>query len=225
MKALRRITTFSYLCMSKDDYCNMRKFVLLLMAFMPLMLTAQDNTWEAPEEEENAQEQVNKDAKYLKGAVPEVDGKVVFSQTIAAPGKSATEIYTIIKQYMEKMLKEKNQINSALVEDDAKAHHLAAKYLEWLVFKRNFISLDQTQFQFVLIADCKDGQADVSISRIRYCYGSDKDMQRYTAEEWISDKEAVNKKNTRLLPLSAKFRRKTIDRKDFLFNKIETLLK
>jgi colicin import membrane protein len=46
-----------------------------------------------------------------------------------------------------------------------------------------------------------------------------------TAEEWITDKEAVNKKNTKLLPISGKFRRKTIDRKDFLFNKFESLLK
>ncbi len=203
----------------------MKKFFLLLMTFLPFMAIAQDNTWELPEEEEQAQKQVNKDAKYLKGAVPEVDGKVVFSKTIAAPGKSAAEIYTILKQYMEKMLQEKNQINSMMIEDDANEHHLAAKYQEWLVFKRNFISLDQTQFQYVLIADCKNGQVDVSISRIRYFYGSDKDMQRYTAEEWISDKEAVNKKNTRLLPLSGKFRRKTIDRKDFLFNKFEDLLK
>ena len=50
------------------------------------------------------------------------------------------------------------------------------------------------------------------------------DAEEAQTEEWISDKEAVNKKNTKLLPLSGKFRRKTIDRKDFLFNKFESLL-
>jgi colicin import membrane protein len=44
------------------------------------------------------------------------------------------------------------------------------------------------------------------------------------AEEWISDEYAVNKKRTKLYPISGKFRRKTIDRKDFIFNKFETLL-
>ena len=34
----------------------------------------------------------------------------------------------------------------------------------------------------------------------------------------------VNKKHTKLLPVSGKFRRKTIDRKDFIFNKFNTLL-
>ena len=60
---------------------------------------------------------------------------------------------------------------------------------------------------------------------IRYLYEEERAPQRLSAEEWITDKEAVNKKNTKLLPLSGKFRRKTIDRKDYLFNKFESLLK
>ena len=63
------------------------------------------------------------------------------------------------------------------------------------------------------------------MSRIRYLYDEYRRPQRLNAEGWITDKEAVNKKNTKLLPLSGKFRIKTIDRKDFLFNKFENLLK
>ena len=63
------------------------------------------------------------------------------------------------------------------------------------------------------------------MSHIRYLYEEERKPQRFTAEEWITDDEAVNKKNTRLYPGSGKFRRKTIDRKDFLFNKFESLLK
>ena len=53
----------------------------MLLAAMPIGLWAQDNTWELPEEEQ--QEELedaakgNPDAKYLRGAVPLVDGKVV----------------------------------------------------------------------------------------------------------------------------------------------------
>jgi colicin import membrane protein len=65
----------------------------------------------------------------------------------------------------------------------------------------------------------------MEMSHIKYFYEEERNPQRYKAEEWITDKEAVNKKNTRLLPLTGKFRRKTIDRKDYLFNKIEGLLK
>jgi colicin import membrane protein len=47
----------------------------------------------------------------------------------------------------------------------------------------------------------------------------------YKAEEWITDEYAVNKKNTKLYPVSAKFRRKTIDRKDQIFETIRNVLK
>ena len=40
------------------------------------------------------------------------------------------------------------------------------------------------------------------------------------ADEWITDKYALNKKKTKLLKGSGKFRRKTIDRKDNIFGKI-----
>ena len=41
------------------------------------------------------------------------------------------------------------------------------------------------------------------------------------AEEWITDENALNKKKDNLSKYSGKFRRKTIDRKDNIF---ETLL-
>ena len=206
----------------------MRRIYILLLALMPLYLWAQDNTWEKPEEEETTanevKEKVNPDAKYLRGAVPEVDGKVVFTTTIKTDN-SPSVAYGIVKKYMQKMLREKNQIQSLIVEEDSVKGEIAATFCEWLVFKSNAIVLDRTKLNYVLQANCKNGTVTITMSRIVYLYGEGKDLQRYKAEEWICDKEAVNKKNTRLLPLSGKFRRKTIDRKDFLFNKFETLLK
>ncbi len=207
----------------------MRKLIITILALAPLAMWAQDNTWERPEEEEQeevAEQKVNPNAKYLRGAVPEVDGKVVFSKHIDAPGKSAADIYAIVKGYMEKMLKEKNQLEtSKLIDADAGTHTITAFYEEWLVFKKSAIVLDRTRFYYAMKAECKDGAADITISHIRYLYEEERNPQRLTAENWITDKEAVNKKNTKLYPGSGKFRRKTIDRKDFLFNKFESLLK
>ncbi len=207
----------------------MRKLIITILALAPLAMWAQDNTWERPEEEEQeevAEQKVNPNAKYLRGAVPEVDGKVVFSKHIDAPGKSAADIYAIVKGYMEKMLKEKNQLEtSKLIDADAVTHTITAFYEEWLVFKKSAIVLDRTRFYYAMKAECKDGAADITISHIRYLYEEERNPQRLTAENWITDKEAVNKKNTKLYPGSGKFRRKTIDRKDFLFNKFESLLK
>jgi len=199
-----------------------------MLALVPLTLWAQDNTWEINEEEEVKKEAKAKpkvDEKYLKGAVPEVDGKVVFSTSINAPGKTATQIYDILLQYMERMTKTTNQIQSKIITADADKHEITGAYQEWLVFKKTALSLDRTRFMYALNAQCSDGRADIKMTRIRYLYEEERSPQHMTAEEWITDKEAVNKKNTKLLPISGKFRRKTIDRKDFLFNKFESLLK
>ena len=205
----------------------MKKIAICLIALLPLTMWAQHNTWEMPEQEETqeAKSQVNPNAKYLKGAIPEVDGKVVFSTTIDAPGKNANEVYDIVAKYLHKMTGEKNQIQSAINKEDKANHEISAVYEEWLVFKSNAIYLDQTRFYYALEAKCKDGSAHITLSHIRYLYDENRKPLRYTAEEWITDKLAVNKKNTRLYPLSGKFRRKTIDRKDFLFNKFAELLK
>ena len=199
--------------------------MIAIVALSSLSLWAQDNTWEKPEEEETEVNNEVKDAKYLKGAVPEVDGKVVFSTTVQAPGKSADQVFDIVKAYMTKMTGEKNQESAQIVVDNKEKHELGATFNEWLVFKSSALMLDQTRMLYVLKVRCQDGKADIKMSNIRYIYDEKRNPQHYTAENWISDKEALNKKGTRLLPLSGKFRRKTIDRKDFLFNKFESLLK
>ena len=199
--------------------------MIAFVALSSLSLWAQDNTWERAEVEETEVKKELKDAKYLKGAVTEVDGKVVFSTTIDAPGKTADQVFDIVKTYLTKMTGEKNQEVARIVIDDKEKHELGATFNEWLVFKSSALMLDQTRMLYALKVRCSDGKADITMSNIRYIYEENRKPQHYTAEEWISDKEALNKKGTRLLPLSGKFRRKTIDRKDYIFNKFESLLK
>lgn len=202
----------------------MKKLLIAIIMLMPMLATAQDNTWERIEQEPVEKE--NPDAKYLvKGIVPEVDGKVCFETNIKAPDKSADEIYRILLQQMEKMVKEPNQIaNSIVAVKDSVNHELGAVFHEWLVFKNAALSLDRTQMNFQLLVSCKEGEANVKMTRITYDYDTARKPQHYSAEEWITDKYAVNKKGTKLYPISGKFRRKTIDRKDFIFNKFESLL-
>ena len=91
----------------------MKKFMITILTLVPLTIWAQDNTWERPDVEEEKEVKQNQVvAKYLRGAVPLVDGKVVFSKTIDAPGKSASEVFGIVRGYLEKMTREKNQPHS-----------------------------------------------------------------------------------------------------------------
>lgn len=202
----------------------MKKLLIAALLLAPLTAMAQ-NTWEMPEETQ-ASEKANPDQKYLSGAVPEVDGRVVFKTVIKAPGKSASQIYTIVKDYMVKMTKEKNQIEqSRIVLDEPNEGRIVGTYQEWLVFKSTALVLDRTRLFFNLMAECTDGQVELTLSRIHYLYEEERDPQSIQAEDWITDRQGLNKKKTKLARVSGKFRRKTIDRKDFLFNKFESLLK
>ena len=196
----------------------MKKLLIAMMLAMPLAIAAQDNTWE--------QVQVNsQDQKYLAGAIPEVDGHVVFTKTINAPGKSAKQIYELLRKDLQVMTKEPNQIEqSRLTLEDADNNRVVASFQEWLVFKNKPLNLDRTRFLYQIIADCKDGQADIKLNRIVYIYDEERDMTTYKAEEWITDQYGLNKKKTKLARVSGKFRRKTIDRVDYIFNRFTQLL-
>ena len=200
----------------------MKRLFFALFMSLPMVVMAQDNTWERVETSANS---FNPDQKYLAGAVPEVDGKVVFKTTVDAPGKSAQQVYDIVLDYMKKLVHEPNQFEQSRVVLEDKGRQVGATLQEWLVFKSTALQLDRTRLLYNLIVDCADGKADVTMSRINYIYDEERDPQHYVAEEWITDKWGLNKKQTKLARVSGKFRRKTIDRKDLLFNKFAELLK
>lgn len=202
----------------------MKKLFLAIMLALPLFATAQ-NTWEMPEANEQGV-RVNPDQKYLVGAVPVVDGRVLFRTVIDAPGKSADQIYGILHSYFKNMIKEPNQTEqSRLTLEDSTKHNLCGSFQEWLVFKSTALVLDRTRFCYNLVAECSDGKAEISLTRIIYLYDEERNLQTLKAEDWITDEYGLKKNKQKLSRVSGKFRRKTIDRKDYLFGKMASLLK
>ena len=200
---------------------NMKHFIITLLMLLPMAATAQDNSWERVETATTA----NSDAKYLAGAVPEEDGRVVFATTIKAPGKSAKQIYDLLKKDFERIVKEENQLEQSRVTvADSTKFQLVGNYQEWLVFTNKLLSLDRTRLFYNLVADCSDGEVLIRMTRIHYLYDEERNPTTYRAEEWITDRWGLNKKKTKLARVSGKFRRKTIDRKDYLFNRFNNLL-
>lgn len=200
----------------------MKKIIILLMMCLPVAVMAQ-NTWELPETESG--EKTNPDAKYLAGAVPVVDGKVTFETTIEAPGKTAKQIYDIMLEYLRGMTKEENQFEqSRIAIADSVENEIVASYMEWLVFKDKALVLDRTRFAYTVVAQCSDGVLKARIYRIYYIYDENQ-PQVYKAEDWITDEYGLKKNKEKLSRVSGRFRRKTIDRKDYLFNKFASLLK
>jgi len=123
------------------------------------------------------------------------------------------------------MTKEPGQLEqSRLTLEDTEKLQLVGNYQEWLVFKNKPLNLDRTRLLYHLVADCRDGSATLKMMRIVYLYDEERDPQTYYAEEWITDRYGLNKKQTKLAKVSGKFRRKTIDRKDYLFRKFTEAL-
>lgn len=207
----------------------MKKLIVLMMLALPMAVIAQ-NVWEKPKEEKvkKAEEvkKPNKDEKYLRGAVPIVDGDVQWTLDVDVPGKSAQDIYDKMFKTLTDLTKSEGQLEgSAVTLVNKQDHIVVANVREWLLFSSSLLSLDRTKFNYTLIARCSDGHLNMTMNRISYKYDEERTNQVYKAEEWISDDAAVNKKNTKLYRGSAKFRRKTIDRKDQIFETIRNVLK
>lgn len=214
----------------------MKKLIIAILACLPMIGMAQDNVWEIPEDQPQAQAKVRtqkkakpkkvENPKYLAGAVPEVDGKVVFTLDKDVPGMSAQDIYDKVYSLMEQIVEESKSadlpVQSRIAAVNKGEHTVAARINEWLVFSNKFLSLDRTQFTYTLVAQATDGHIKMTIDRIAYAYEMNRDNNglKIKAEEWITDKEAISKNGKKLLNGSGKFRRKTIDRKDNIFGRV-----
>lgn len=159
---------------------------------------------------------------YLKGAVTEKNGVVVFEETFIVPGKSKVDIFDSLKNYTQFIVTGENHLpQSRITELSPNKDIIAASVEETLWFKRTALVSDFARFFYQLVFEVSDGQFKVTLLRLRYIYepmatpGQDNVM---LAEEWITDKEALKKDGTQLRRgTSKKFRIATIDRKNQLF--------
>lgn len=157
--------------------------------------------------------QTNPDAKYLVGAVPEVNGKVVFSKEYQIPGMSQEEVFDRVANWMEGRLA-LNKNNSRVVLKDKEKGQLVGLSDEWIVFSSTALSLDRTRILYQLFVECQAESCRLEVNKINYIYREGK--ERYSAEEWVVDKYALNKDKTKLVRGLAKWRRKTVDLMDSL---------
>ena len=153
----------------------MKQLILLLTLCIPGLLSAQE------------------DAKYLAGAVPEKDGKVVFTQELNAPSLSTDEIYERMLDWATCYFKEEN--NRVVYSDKAKGD-IAAVGQTMLVFQSTALSLDRSEMNYRLTMECDGSTCLMQVASIRYTYNVSyqREPEKYIAEEWITDKYCLNKK-------------------------------
>lgn len=168
-----------------------------------------------------AMAQKQDDTRYLEGAVPLVNGKVIFSHEYSLKGMSQDEIYDSVLAWMEQRLK-KNENNSRILYTNKEKGQIIGIGEEWIIFKKSALSLDRTFITYQLTVTCQPNVCKFNIEKIRYEYREGE--EKYTAEEWITDKYALNKSKTKLVRGLAKWRRKTIDFVDAYFDQLGEIL-
>ena len=161
------------------------------------------------------------DEKYLAGAVPEVNGKVVFQKTFELPELQKTDIYQRALAWANANFNDEMNAVVYVAEDES---GFSCRGTENLVFKSTTWSLDEAKMIYQINVFPEDSLCRIEVKPISYTYDVSykKEPEIYRAEEWITDKEAVNKK--KLYRNNGKFRIKTIDFVEDVFNSIHTSL-
>lgn len=163
------------------------------------------------------------DPAYLAGAVPEINGKVVFSKEFNAPGLSQQQIYDAVLSWAKSRFDEGN---NRVLYTNAEKGEIACGGEEYLVFAKTALSLDRSLANYRLTVECEPGKCLAEVTGIRYTYNVSyqNEPEKYAAEEWIVDKYALNKDKTKLAQGAGKFRSKTIDLVNGLFSDIQGAL-
>lgn len=174
---------------------------------------------------------------YMQGAVPEFNGKVVFNKHIEATGKSKGDLYKKMLQWASFRFNPeteygkwpnadyfKNTEYARVLKAEEENGLLKIQGNEDMIFTNKALAKDMAIASYILTLNCTDGGIDVEMSNISYTYSLSDTPERIEAEDWITDKEAFNKKG-QLSKGSGKFRVKTIDLKDSLFEEIEAAAK
>lgn len=183
----------------------MKKTLILILLALPLLAIAQN------------------ESKYLKGAVPVENGYVVFRQHFNCTGKTQEDIRTALVEYVkEQIVKGPNALPQARITDEGDSTgYVAASIEETLYFRRSALVTHSTRFFYQLVITPHEGSFDIEMRRLHYIYeeaaNAGFQVPDFSAEEWITDEQALNRKGQLNRLAGKKFRRFTIDRKDEIF--------
>ncbi|MBO7114822.1 MAG: DUF4468 domain-containing protein [Bacteroidaceae bacterium] len=159
--------------------------------------------------------------KYGKGAVPQDEnGAVYFDNTIDIPQNMNTDqCYSMMLSWAKGRFAMPYAQAGRILNEDAETHRFIFHVDQTIVFKNTAFVVDQSRITYNFSVVVKDGKINMKMTDIKYRYeeGREGGAKIFTAEDWITDKEAYNSKGTKFLKSTGKFRVKTIDLKDLIF--------
>lgn len=154
----------------------------------------------------------------ISDAIPVINGKVTFKETIPAEGYTAKEVKDIIDTWIKERFVKPVVISAKqFTANNPKATILKGE--EYIVFKNRPLVLERARIYYYLTLTANEGSCTFNMSRITYWYDDEDDKGgiKMIAEEWITDENAINKKGN-LKKFEGKFRNKTIELKNILVN-------
>ncbi len=163
---------------------------------------------------------------YLTGAVPVENGIVTFSREIRVPGATQERIFELAEAWCGARFVKMEETNGKLLYANKETGEIVCRGDEWLTFARTALVLDRSQITYRMTLICKPGMCQARISHIRYAYHTaDRPLpEQFTAEERITDKYALNKKQDKLVRTTRKFRIYTVDLAGELLGSLEEAL-
>lgn len=171
------------------------KRILLLLLVIPVLLHAQSE-------------------KYMEGAVPLVNGKVIFTRNIDVPSFTKEQIYDALLDWSHHRFTGKD---CGVLYSDAQKGLIAAQGGEKFVVRIGLFP-SNVDIHYLYTIKCTDGACTFETSRIRYTNNpvSKNNTDVITAEEYITDKYALNKAMTKIYNGTGDYRKQTIDIVDLL---------
>ena len=130
----------------------MKKILSLLFACLPITMTAQS------------------EGQYLEGAVPIVDGKVIFSTEMSIESMSKEQIYTTLLDWSNQRFQPDEKFNDRVLFQDKEKGKIVVNGEEYIVFSTSALALDRTRIYYHLYITCEEGKCKLDFSRIRYWY-------------------------------------------------------
>lgn len=156
--------------------------------------------------------QTGDDAFYGFGKVPVKDGMVVFNREIPfdASKVASENIYSNILQWIKGRFVKPIVLSGRVRETPDSGIAVSAE--EYLVFRKTALLTDRTRINYNMTVTVSGSSCILTITDINYWYEEERDGGvRFTAEDWITDSEAFNRKGTKMMKTTGKFRVKTID--------------
>ncbi len=170
----------------------MKRFITLLL-LIPLFLNAQTDI----------------QRNYLAGAVPEVNGKVVITRELNANNFSKEQIYTALLDWCSTKFTGEGE---AVVYKNGEDGKIAVITKDQFRVKIGLLpSIVNIQYMFTM--HCSDNKCTLEFSRIRYTNNpfSKNSTDVAPAEEYITDKYALDKTKTKIFKGTGDYRKRTID--------------